>query len=116
VHGLYDLAWSTPLGAPDFLNEYKAYYRSQSEWNQLLGEFGFEVINGSSSPEGRAQPTSSNLLYAYYSVYQPVKDSKKMKCVSVVNQPSSTLECLKVHEIMVDTRRHGLSSFVDKNL
>ncbi len=82
IHGLYSLSWSAPIEWPDFLSEYKAFYRSREEWDALICAAGFVHISHS-SPEAarhyrsaeRSVPRGDgkipNVIKAYYAVYAP---------------------------------------------
>lgn len=82
IHGLYSLSWSSPVEWPDFLQEYKAFYRSREQWSELIQSCGFvQITNGSPQavrhynsaeasvmkPNGRLP----NVTKAYYAVYAP---------------------------------------------
>ncbi|KAJ1434468.1 S-adenosyl-L-methionine-dependent methyltransferase, partial [Ochromonadaceae sp. CCMP2298] len=78
THGLYSLSWSQPVEWPDFLDEYKAFYRSREQWTQLLAEAGFDLadekecgeggVRNYNSAEARRRTNGSfpNVLKAYY--------------------------------------------------
>lgn len=84
THGLYSLSWSQPVEWPDFVTEYKAFYRSQSEWDALLLKAGFRLalqLEGSKAAASynsvqvqkrKGDGSYPNVIKAYHAVYQPV--------------------------------------------
>jgi len=85
THGLYSLSWSRPVEWPDFVDEYKAFYRSQKEWDALLLQAGFKLsllLEGSKASASyeavqvpnkrKANGSYPNVIKAYYAVYEPV--------------------------------------------
>ena len=44
LHGLYSLVWSEPIEDINFVENYKAYYKTSKEWERLLWSFGFKKI------------------------------------------------------------------------
>jgi hypothetical protein len=84
THGLYSLSWSHPVEWPDFVTEYKAFYRSQNQWDALLLKAGFKLalqLDGSEAAASyhsvqvlkrKANGWYPNVIKAYYAVYQPV--------------------------------------------
>ena len=82
MHGLYSLAWSEPVEWPHFLSEYRAWYRTREEWNDLVLQSGFmQLSNPSESIRGQFEAATrsfkkadgryTNLIRAYYGVYVP---------------------------------------------
>jgi hypothetical protein len=82
IHGLYSLAWSSPVEWPDFLREYKAFYRSREEWTALVVAAGFVHIprpteegakHYKSAERSFPKPNGyiPNVIKAYYGVYAP---------------------------------------------
>ncbi len=79
THGLYSLAWSKPVEWPNFLDEYEAWYRPQTEWDNLACAAGFTrvidipkitrhyEVKSSMKNDGRI----GNLIKAYYCTYLP---------------------------------------------
>lgn len=45
THGLYSLSWSNPVEWPNFIEEYKAYYRSRDEWTEIFKSCGFKLYD-----------------------------------------------------------------------
>ena len=94
THGLYSLVLSDPIEWPAFLEEYKAWYRSREQWNEVLKRNRFvriEMVNPMADRHYNAavvRPTSikssdpcanltmPNLVKAYYAVYKPSETSK----------------------------------------
>lgn len=85
MHGLYSLSWSQPVEWPKFIQEYKAWYRTQEEWNSLILDAGFmrltttnTVIQNHYDAAGRSKKKHDgkygNLIRAYYAVYLPNPD------------------------------------------
>ena len=83
MHGLYSLAWSRPVEWPQFVSEYKAWYRAQEAWDALCLEAGFERLPNASHAiasayeqgqrsKKNAEGRYGNLTRAYYAVYLPV--------------------------------------------
>lgn len=83
MHGLYSLAWSRPVEWPQFVAEYKAWYRPQEAWDALCLEAGFMRLPNaphaitSAYEQGQrskknAEGRYGNLTRAYYAVYLPV--------------------------------------------
>ena len=85
MHGLYSLAWSQPVEWPNFLSEYRAWYRTREEWESLVEAAGFmrlpnpttniqghydAALRSKRKPDGRY----NNLIRAYYAVYVPRHD------------------------------------------
>jgi 2-polyprenyl-3-methyl-5-hydroxy-6-metoxy-1,4-benzoquinol methylase len=77
VHGLYSLSWSNPIEWPNFLDEYEAYYKSQTDWDKIAIDAGFKRvtkkdyhyrINSKLRKDGRI----SNITKAYYATYLPI--------------------------------------------
>lgn len=90
THGLYSLVLSDPVEWPSFLDEYRAWYRSRDQWNDILRRCGFSRLENQPDNylakkhyEGSRGPvppiTGSlcnslnlrNLIKAYYAVYVP---------------------------------------------
>ena len=94
THGLYSLVLSDPIEWPAFLEEYKAWYHSREQWNEVLKRNGFvriEMVNPMADRHYNAavvRPTSiknsdpcanltmPNLVKAYYAVYKPTETIK----------------------------------------
>ena len=105
THGLYSLVLSDPIEWPAFLEEYKAWYRSRDQWNEVLKRNGFvriEMVNPMADRHYNAavlRPTSikssdpcanltiPNLVKAYYAVYKPIE-------ASISASPSATASSL----------------------
>lgn len=83
THGLYSLSWSSPVEWPDFIAEYKAFYRSREEWDALLAEAGFtlcidecghQALSNYRAAEWATRKANGyfpNVIKAYYAVYKP---------------------------------------------
>jgi SAM-dependent methyltransferase len=82
THGLYSLSWSSPVEWPDFIEEYKAFYRSREEWDALIRETGFvlavkddpqalRAYNAAEFVTRKANGFFPNVIKAYYAVYLP---------------------------------------------
>lgn len=83
THGLYSLSWSQPVEWPDFISEYKAFYRSREEWDALAKECGFilsledcgpqAVSNYRAAEFAKRKPNGffPNVIKAYYATYKP---------------------------------------------
>jgi hypothetical protein len=87
THGLYSLSWSSPVEWPDFIEEYKAFYRSREEWDALIREAGFalavqddpQALRAYSAAEFAARKPNGyfpNVIKAYYAVYTPIPGFK----------------------------------------
>jgi SAM-dependent methyltransferase len=88
THGLYSLSWSSPVEWPDFISEYKAFYRSREEWDALIRETGFAlaveevgqqaVKNYRSAEFANRKPNGyfPNVIKGYYAVYKPIPNFK----------------------------------------
>jgi hypothetical protein len=87
----------------------------------VIGEFGFQLVKSTkhqANQYGAAERSQRkddgsfpNAIRAYYAVYQPVKDSKKMKCLSYVNRLTSTLRSLKDYDrIVLDRQQEMLAN------
>jgi ubiquinone/menaquinone biosynthesis C-methylase UbiE len=63
LHGLYSLVWSEPMEDPNFVQDYKAYYKSFEEWDKLLRSFGFQKIYFN---------YKKSVINAYYAIYTPI--------------------------------------------
>ncbi len=127
VHGLYGLSWSNPVESPDFLSSYKAFYRSKEDWDTILAEYGFQPVSPRSSVQSneytaaerskrKEDGTYPNVTRAYYAVYQPIKDSKRIKCLSVTGEPTSTLQTLEDLARAVEKMKDGESVVVIPNV
>lgn len=80
THGLYSLAWSKPVEWPDFIPEYKAFYRSREAWDALAQECGFTLslsaqaqrnYRAAEFAQRKANGYFPNVIKAYYAVYTP---------------------------------------------
>lgn len=77
LHGLFSLAWKDPIEWPNFIAEYKAYYRSREDWTSLLQECGFKLHASLPSSYFAAENSTFkdgrcfNVTRAYYAVYIP---------------------------------------------
>jgi SAM-dependent methyltransferase len=82
MHGLYSLSWSQPVEWPRFIAEYRAWYRTQAEWDELVLAAGFiklpkptAAIQGhydaATHSKKRHDGRYTNLIRAYYAVYLP---------------------------------------------
>ena len=78
LHGLYSLVWSEPIEDPDFVQNYKAYYKSYEEWDKLFRSFGFRKI---------LFDYKKSVIHSYYAVYtlNIFKDSRIIKNVDTYN-------------------------------
>lgn len=88
THGLYSLAWSSPVEWPHFLDEYEAFYRDRKTWTEIMAICGFQVLEPShadnsnysrlyySADKSRRKHDGSipNIIKAYYATYIPRKD------------------------------------------
>jgi 2-polyprenyl-3-methyl-5-hydroxy-6-metoxy-1,4-benzoquinol methylase len=117
THGLYSLSWSHPVEWPDFVTEYKAFYRSQNQWDALLLKAGFKLalqLDGSEAAASyhsvqvlkrKANGWYPNVIKAYYAVYQPVS----IETFATTAQPSKRHldddACVKSHDGEVLKRR-----------
>jgi len=63
LHGLYSLVWSEPMEDPNFVKNYKAYYKKEDEWNKLFKYYGFQRIYFD---------YKKSTINAYYAVYTPI--------------------------------------------
>ena len=108
THGLYSLVLSDPIEWPAFLEEYKAWYRSRDQWNEVLKRNGFvriETVNPMAdrhynaavvrpasikSSDPCANLTMPNLVKAYYAVYKPTETSKSASYSTVVSSSGAT--------------------------
>jgi SAM-dependent methyltransferase len=106
IHGLYSLAWSTPVEMPDFLENYRAFYRSREGWDQLLAGYGFQpyrprssnqefLYNSASRSRAKADGSIPNVARGYHAVYRPTTDFRTMRATNMSNQPTSTLTTLR---------------------
>lgn len=82
VHGLYSLSLSDPIEDKNFIKNYKAWYKTREEWNDIMSIYGFGInINatnksfslysdaiGSIYNENKNK-FNRNLVKAYYAVY-----------------------------------------------
>jgi len=83
THGLYSLSWSQPVEWPDFISEYKAFYRSREEWDALARECGFILSLEECGPQATSNYRAAefakrksngffpNVIKAYYATYKP---------------------------------------------
>ena len=83
THGLYSLSWSQPVEWPDFIAEYKAFYRSREEWDALARECGFILSLEDCGPQAMSNYRAAefakrkphgffpNVIKAYYATYKP---------------------------------------------
>jgi SAM-dependent methyltransferase len=87
THGLYSLSWSSPVEWPDFIEEYKAFYRSREDWDALIRETGFALAVQDDPQALKAYRAAEfanrkpngyfpNVIKAYYAVYVPIPDFK----------------------------------------
>ena len=81
IHGLYSLSWSTPIEWPNFIDEYRARYLSQSELDDVAYQAGFiritdtkerdimnlHKVDSNTLPNGKI----TNIMQAYYATYIP---------------------------------------------
>jgi hypothetical protein len=82
VHGLYSLAWQSPVEWPSFIEEYEAFYRNREDWNTLLGKYGFELYQAQTKSYDAATWSTwnprkarfANVIKAYYALYAPKAD------------------------------------------
>jgi len=92
IHGLYSLCWSQPVEWPRFVDQYVAWYRSQSTWDSLARAAGFIRIEDDGSDTGtgydgtgggvgshyavrshvKQDGTIGNIIKAYYATYVPI--------------------------------------------
>jgi SAM-dependent methyltransferase len=101
THGLYSLSWSSPVEWPDFISEYKAYYRSREEWDALLKKSGFILCLEECGPQGTSNYHAAefakqkpngffpNVIKAYYATYKP---DPHFRLPVVAAAPSSSLK------------------------
>ena len=78
VHGLYSLSWSTPIEWPNFIDEYRARYLSQTELDEIAYRAGFlrvtthqpnyHKVKSYMRPDGKI----TNITQAYYAIYTPI--------------------------------------------
>ena len=61
LHGLYELVWSEEITNPDFVINYKAYYKTKNEWTRLFNKYGFKAVSDTNA---------KNLIKSYYCVYK----------------------------------------------
>jgi len=80
VHGLYSLSWSTPVEWPNFIDEYRARYLSQTEMDDIAYQAGFQRIAAAYLQKYhkvnsyvRQNGKITNLTQAYYAVYIPIR-------------------------------------------
>jgi ubiquinone/menaquinone biosynthesis C-methylase UbiE len=80
VHGLYSLVWQSPIEWPDFINEYKAFYRQREDWTRLLEQYGFRLASEQyryhydsaiRSTFNKKKLRFPNVTRAYYALYVP---------------------------------------------
>ncbi len=81
LHGLYGLIWSEPIEYPDFLIDYQAWYRSEQQWDKLLGQYGFERYPADDKDSRRSYILRDRLMVSdmnrvsitrnFYGVYHP---------------------------------------------
>lgn len=77
LHGLFSLAWKDPVEWPNFIAEYRAYYRSREEWTSLFQSCGFRLHTTLPSSYTAAEASVlrnggfKNVTRAYYAVYIP---------------------------------------------
>lgn len=100
VHGLFSLAWKDPVEWPNFVAEYRAFYRSREEWSALLQECGFrlhphqpasyEAADNSVLIRGKY----NNVTRAYYAVYVPdwSVEKREKKAPAVPLPPALSLD------------------------
>lgn len=62
IHGLYSLVWSEPIEDPNFIKEFKSYYKDSNEWTTIISSFNFTKISEDKNDKSN--------MKAYYSVYK----------------------------------------------
>lgn len=75
THGLYSLAWSTPIEWPDFIKEYKAFYRSREDWDAVLARSGFKRFE---------DPMNDTAVFQYNAAVKSVYNERKGKFPNVI--------------------------------
>lgn len=117
THGLYSLVLSDPIEWPAFLDEYKAWYRSREQWNDMLLKCGFVRLDQSDNYNAKKHYESSrgpinsnpqtgpicsnlnmrNVIKAYYAVYVPCSPDAILLAKHTTQPHRSTSSVIK-HE------------------
>jgi ubiquinone/menaquinone biosynthesis C-methylase UbiE len=75
MHGMYDLVWSQPPQNPQFVQEYKALYRSKSKWRSMASEAGFLVPYPERNPRQYGAHSNAQACNAYFDLFKkPLKE------------------------------------------
>ena len=79
MHGMYDLVWSNPSQNPNFIQEYKAFYRSKTKWRTMASDVGFMVPYPERQPRHYGSYSNAQACNAYFDFFKKPLDASSLQ-------------------------------------
>jgi SAM-dependent methyltransferase len=79
MHGMYDLVWSNPSQNPNFIQEYKAFYRFKTKWRTIASDVGFVVPYLERQPRHYGSYSNAQACNAYFDLFKKPLDASSLQ-------------------------------------
>jgi SAM-dependent methyltransferase len=100
MHGMYDLVWSNPSQNPNFIQEYKAFYRSKTKWRTMASDVGFMVPYPERQPRHYGSYSNAQACNAYFDLFKKPLDASSLQ--KHFEFRSTTIVVLEIEGVFVE--------------